>query len=74
MGPIEDAALCYIMLLQIEIFVVKILYYMLKGLSGYLSGSKLLFSYLNQINELLKNLWALVDWRYRECVWDLKTM
>jgi len=55
-GPIEDAALCYIMLLQIQVFVVKILYYMLKGLSGYLSGSKLLFSYLNQINELLKNL------------------
>jgi len=42
-------------LLQIEVFVVKILYYLLKGLSDYLSGSKLLFSYLNQINELLKN-------------------
>jgi len=54
-GPIEDAALCCIMLLQIEVFVVKIPYYLLKGLSDYLSGSKLLFSYLNQINELLKS-------------------
>lgn len=59
MGPIEDAALCYIMLLQIEVFVVKIPYYLLKGLSDYLSGSKLLFSYLNQINDCLKinELW-----------------